>query len=72
MAGPAPAFATFVQEEYAALRRRWPRVTHQRIMQELGRKWQRKKVKQPLQVSSLVKQNAMNAARPRRRALENS
>lgn len=38
---PAPAFAAFVQTEYAALRARWPRVTHQRIMQELGKRWRR-------------------------------
>ena len=38
-------FASFVAEEYAPLRRRWPRVTHQRIMQELGRKWRRAKAK---------------------------
>ena len=35
----APPFASFVKHEYAILRRRWPRVTHQRIMQELGRKY---------------------------------
>lgn len=40
--GPTPAFAIFVQAEYAPLRRRWPRVTHQRIMQELGKKWRSK------------------------------
>jgi len=33
-----------VQEAYAPLRRRWPRVTHQRIMQELGKKWRAKSI----------------------------
>jgi predicted SprT family Zn-dependent metalloprotease len=37
-----PPFAAFVATEYAPLRRRWPRVSHQRIMQELGRKWRRR------------------------------
>jgi len=40
-ARPLPPFAAFVRREYAALRRRWPRVTHQRIMVELGRKYKR-------------------------------
>ena len=42
-ASSTPPFSAFVAVEYAPLRRRWPRVTHQRIMQELGRKWRRQK-----------------------------
>ena len=34
-----PPFAAFVKAEYAAQRRRWPRVPHKRIMQALGRRW---------------------------------
>lgn len=40
---PMPAFAAFVSKEYAAQRRRWPHVPHQRIMVALGRKWRRKR-----------------------------
>ena len=36
-----PAFAAFVAERYGPLRRRWPFVTHQRLMQTLGRQWKR-------------------------------
>ena len=39
---PPSGFAAFVRDEYSAVRRRWPRVTHARVMQELGRKWARR------------------------------
>ena len=39
---PTPPFATFVRTEYAALRRRWPHVSHGRVMEELGRRWKSK------------------------------
>lgn len=38
---PLPAFAAFVKAEYAGLRQRWPRASHQRLMQTLGNKWRR-------------------------------
>ena len=38
---PLPPFAKFVRKEYAPLRKRWPRVTHKRIMIELGKKYRR-------------------------------
>jgi len=41
----APPFGEFVRAEYAKLRKRWPKVTHQRIMQELSRRWRSKKRK---------------------------
>ena len=37
-----PPFANFVRREYAAQRKRWPHVSHQRIMTALGRKWRRR------------------------------
>ena len=42
---PQPAFASFVADEYGRLRKRWPRVSHKRIMQELSKKWKRRKEK---------------------------
>ena len=39
----APAFAVFVAAEFPALRRRWSRVPHRRIMQELARRYRRRK-----------------------------
>jgi DNA-binding transcriptional LysR family regulator len=38
---PTRGFLASVVKEY---RRRWPRVTHQRIMQELGKKWRAKSI----------------------------
>ena len=38
---PMPAFAAFVAESYGAQRKRWPHVSHQRIMLALGRRWRR-------------------------------
>ena len=42
---PMPPFAAFVAQEYAALRKRWPNVPHQRLMTTLGNKWRREKQK---------------------------
>ena len=42
---PPPPFAEFVRREYAPQRRRWPHVSHQRIMLALGRKWRRRPLK---------------------------
>ena len=74
---PLPAFAAFVQAEYAILRRQWPRVTHQRIMQTLANKWRRlpKQAKAGLQAQSgeatsagSWQQQQRQTQRPRRRA----
>jgi predicted SprT family Zn-dependent metalloprotease len=60
---PIPAFAAYVQAEYAGLRRQWPRVSHQRLMQTLANKWRRlpKSAKRAHQASEAT------PPRPRRR-----
>ena len=56
-------FAAYVQAEYAGLRRQWPRVSHQRLMQTLANKWRRlpKSAKRAHQASEAT------PPRPRRR-----